>query len=51
MNNSYYSFPFFFFFFRQFTGDIRSDEESGPEDEKADMNNQDGILLDGKKKQ
>ena len=40
-----------FFFFCQFTGDIRSDEESGPEDEKAEMDNRDGILQDGKKKQ
>ena len=30
---------------------MRSDEESGPEEEKADMNKQDGVLLDNKKKQ
>ncbi|KAK2561304.1 Ceramide synthase 6 [Acropora cervicornis] len=36
---------------RKFTGDIRSDEESGPEDEKVEMDNRDGILQDGKKKQ
>ncbi|XP_015778470.1 PREDICTED: ceramide synthase 6-like [Acropora digitifera] len=34
-----------------FTGDIRSDEESGPEDEKVEMDNRDGIVQDGKKKQ
>lgn len=34
-----------------FAGDIRSDEESGPEEEKFDMNDQDGIQHDNKKKQ
>ena len=46
-----YLYKFFSIFFCQFTGDIRSDEESGPEDEKVEMDNRDGILQDGKKKQ
>lgn len=33
-------------------GDVRSDEESGPEEEKAEINKQDGVVqLDNKKKQ
>ena len=39
-------------FFCKIEGDVRSDEESGPEEEKAEINKQDGVVqLDNKKKQ